>query len=398
MQVLEPSRAWMSLLIALAGTFLCAWFWTRALGKSLSVRRETRLGWVQVGGRAEERLTVSNTCSFPASRVEFHDRSTLPGFDASRRSCIAAGHFDLWTVNAACERRGTFQLGGASIRTGDPFGLFEVTIEAPQQTSILVLPRIAPLPDLAISTSGAQGDGRPRRGAQLQTIHAATVREFAPGDGMRQIHWPTTARTNKVFVRQMESAPQGNWWIALDLDERFMRGEGWDSVEEQTVTLAASLADRGLRDRFSVGLLVNGRELAWLPLNSGEGQRWEMMQALAEARPGRRTLASTLERIGSRLGRNHSLVVITACTPSDWLSGLLPLANRGIVPTVFLLDLSGYDTASSSTGSEAIFDQHGIRCHVLPRGAIRPPQPGAAEPVKWTWHTTPAGTIVPVRN
>ncbi|MFN8414098.1 MAG: hypothetical protein U0Z26_17090 [Anaerolineales bacterium] len=44
-----------------------------------------------------------------------------------------------------------------------------------------------------------------------------------------------------------------------------MFGTGWDSIEEQSVAIAASLADLGLRSRKSVGMISNGRTLAWLP-------------------------------------------------------------------------------------------------------------------------------------
>ncbi len=133
---------------------------------------------------------------------------------------------------------------------------------------------------------------------------------------MRMIHWSTTARMNKLFVRLMESTPEGDWWILLDLDKQYMLGEGWDSVEEQCVTLAASLADRGLRLRKSVGLIGNGSELIWLTPKKGEGQRWEIMQALATASPSDLDLGTVLERTHSEpsLGRRHSLIIITAST------------------------------------------------------------------------------------
>jgi uncharacterized protein (DUF58 family) len=224
------------------------------------------------------------------------------------------------------------------------------------------------------------------------------VREYAYGDSTRMIHWPTTARMNKVFVRLMESAPEGDWWILLDLDNQNMLGQGWDSVEEQSVTLAASLADRGLCSRKSVGLVSNSQELTWLPPQKGEGQRWEIMQALATAKPSKVDLGTVLERTQSSLGKHHSLIIVTASTKLDWLKTLLPLFKRGITPTVVLLDAFTYGGKVSAENVAANLEQHGIKCHVIPRGMIEAPKTSAQQHRNWRWHSTPTGEIVPIRN
>jgi uncharacterized protein (DUF58 family) len=398
LQLMEPSRAWMILLIAFTGIFVSAYLWAWSLGGSLQLRRETKLGWVQVGGQVEERVTLSNASLFPAAWIQFEDESTLPGFNASRSTSIGAGYFDQWTISAACNQRGLFYLGGAKIRTGDPFGIFDATIHAPNRTSILVLPQIATLPPLFIATSGSHGDGKPRRNAPEQTIHASSVREYAHGDSIKLIHWKTTARTNELFVRLMESAPEGNWRILLDLDKKFMSGQGWDSIEEQSVALAASLADMGLRARKSVGLLCNSKKIAWLPPKKGEGQRWEIMQALALATPGKLDLSAFLEKTHSSLGKNHSLIIITASTKPDWLKTLLPLKKRGVISTVMLMDTSAYENKIPAKNVASALEQHDIVCHIIPRGMIQRPERSSQPKVNWTWHTTPTGEVMPIGN
>jgi uncharacterized protein (DUF58 family) len=394
LQVMDPSETWTILLVGFAGTLVIAYVWARALGRDVELRRETRLRWVQVGGQIEERITLSNGFLLPAAQVEFMDQSTLPGFDASRSTSINAGYFDQWTLSATCKQRGLYYLGGAEISTGDPFGIFEVTVRDSKRTSVLVLPQIASLPELRIAPSGSQGDGQPRRNASERTIHAATVREYIHGDSMRVIHWPTTARLNKLFVRLMESTPEGDWWILLDLDKQYMLGEGWDSVEEQCVTLAASLADRGLHLRKSVGLIGNSRELIWLTPQKGEGQRWGIMQALATASPSDLDLGSVLERAHSSLGRQHSLIIITASTKLDWTKTLLPVTKHNSVPTVMLLDLAPYGEASAEQAA-AFLEERGVICHVIPQGIMELPKTETL-PAKGTWQTTPTGDLIPL--
>jgi uncharacterized protein (DUF58 family) len=398
LQLMEPSRAWMILLVAFAGVFVSAYVWTRALEKNLELRRETKLGWALIGGKVEERITLSNASTFPAAWIEFEDESTLPDFNASRSTSIGAGHFDQWTVNAICSQRGLFYLGGATMRAGDPFGVFEALIPASKRASILVLPQVAQLPALLIAPAGSYGDGKPRRNAFEQTLHAATVREYHHGDSPRLIHWKTTARTNELFVRLMESAPEGNWWILLDLDQKFMFGKGWDSIEEQSVALAASLADLGLRARKSVGLVGNCEKAVWLAPQKGAGQRWEILHALALVKPYVLSLDKFFDKVHPLLGRNHRLIVITASTKPDWLKTLLPLKKRGVTPTVMLMDASSFGNETSPKNIISALAQHEIISHVIPRGMIQRPERSAQTKVNWTWRATPTGEVVPVGN
>ncbi|MBK9603491.1 MAG: DUF58 domain-containing protein [Anaerolineales bacterium] len=398
LQLVQPSRTWMFLFTAFSGILISAYLWARSLGESLQLRRETRLGWIQVGGQIEERITLSNTSVLPAAWIQFEDHSTLPGFNASRSTSISAGFFDQWNVTAACKQRGLFYLGDANILTGDPFGIFDVTIHASERTSILVLPQVVTLPEISIVPSGSFGDGQPRRNAPEQTIHASTVREYVHGDSVRMIHWPTTARTNKVFVRLMESAPEGDWWILLDLDKNNLFGEGWDSIEEQSVVLAASLASKGLRNRKAVGLITNSKDAAWIHPQKGEGQRWEILQSLALSQPGELGLDKTLERIQSSLGRHHSLIIVTASTKTDWLKTLLPLVKRGIVPTVLLLDASTFGGKESPALVAANLEGRGIKYHIIPRGMLEAPKTLSHQQGGWKWRSTPTGEIMPIRS
>ena len=398
LQLTESSQVWMILLVGFGGMFITAYLWARTLGRNIDLRRENNLGWVQVGGQIEERFTLFNNSSIPAPWIRLTDRSTLPEFNASRSGGIDARFFDRWTASAICKQRGIYYLGDAIIQTGDPFGIFDVTIHASQRTPILVLPQIAALPDLKIEPAGSFGDQRPRRNTPEQSIHASSVREYSYGDSMRLIHWPTTARTNKVFVRLLESAPEGDWWILLDLDRECMFGAGWDGVEEQSVVLAASLADTALRSRKSVGLISNGSELAWLTPQKGEGQRWEIMQALGMAKPGSLGLNTILERSQSSFGRQHSLIVITASTNLDWLKTLLPLAHRGVAPTVILLDTSALGRESSAENTASILRQRSIACRVIPSGAIELPKTQPQPYGQWRWRALPSGQIVFVQS
>jgi uncharacterized protein (DUF58 family) len=398
LQLLEPSRAWMVLLAAFGGTWLLAFIWVHSLGRHLHLRRERHIGWVQAGGQIEERFTVSNHSFFPALWLELRDRSTLPGYNIDTTLSVRGGEFKQWDSAGSCDQRGLYYLGDADLVSGDPFGIYEVTVHDSARTSLIVLPQIARISPLEISRAGAYGEGKPRPNALHQTISASGVREYQPEDSMRLIHWPTTARTNKTFVKLMENAPDANWWILLDLDTRAMLGSGWESTEEQSVSLAASLADFGLRARRAVGLISNSSTLTWLAPNKGEGQRWEILHALALARPTYTRLSTLLERANMELGRNHSLVIITSSLDLAWMKSVASMQARGVIPTVLLLDAATFGVGPSAQSTAALIQQRGVTCHIIPRGFVPPPEKQPEKKQSWTWRQTADGHTVPVQS
>ena len=83
MQIIDPSRVWVILLIGIGGAWLVCWWWARGLARSLQFEREMRFGWAQVGDRLEERFTLINRFPLPATWVTLQDHSDLPDHYAS---------------------------------------------------------------------------------------------------------------------------------------------------------------------------------------------------------------------------------------------------------------------------------------------------------------------------
>src|SRR6202011_6346134 len=101
-----------------------------------------------------------------------------------------------------------------------------------------------------------------------------------PGDAFNRIHWPTTARTTRLMVREFELDPTADVWIVLDLDIDAQAGSGVESTEEYAVTAAASLARHLLDQGRAVGLVS---QTASLPGHRGPRQVERILEVLALA-------------------------------------------------------------------------------------------------------------------
>jgi len=393
--LIAPYRGWRVLYVGLGGALIWGYLWARSLARGMDLTREMRFGWAQVGDRLVERFTLRNDGWAPGIWVEVDDQSTLPEYYASRGTGIPGRDSLRWHTEAVCNRRGLFVLGPTHLRTGDPFGLYSVALTYPSALPLLVLPPIVPLPDIQISPGGRSGDGRPRPNTIDRTVSVSTVREYAPGDSRRWIHWRTTARRDDLYVRLFDGTPSGDWWILLDMDADVQLGEEEDATDEHGIILAASLADQGIRLRHSVGLAAHSDELVWLPPEQGEGRRWEILRSLALISRGKRPLAEVISRLQPSLSQHTSIVIITPSTSTDWVESLVPLLRRGAVPTILLLDPASFGGAGDMAQVESALmglnvAHYRITKDILDRPEIRPGRQG-----RWGWRVLGTGRAVP---
>ncbi len=398
MSLIDSYRGWRILLIGLGGTWLVSYLWARSLAHNLHLKREMRFGWVQVGDHLDDRFTLTNGGWAPGLWVEVMDHSTLPDRQMNWVTGVEPYSETSWGTQRVCTRRGLFTLGPTSLGSGDPFGIYSVHLDHPAWTSLLVTPPVVPLPSIEVAPGGRAGQGRPRANALERIVSAAGVRQHMPGDSLRGVHWPTSARRAQLYVRQFEGTPASDWWIFLDLERRVQVCQGSAATEEHAIILAASLADRGLRSQLAVGLVAHGTDLVWLPPQNGDGQRWEILRALALVSTGSRSLAELLTHVQPRLGQEASLVIITPNVCGDWIQALYPLLWRGTVPTVLLLNpvtFGGHEDAQYTFDQLAAL---GVARYLIPRELLDRPEARPGRQGHWQWHTSAIGRAIPIHQ
>jgi uncharacterized protein (DUF58 family) len=397
MQLTYPYKGWMLMLVGLGGVWLVGFLWARSLARGLSLIREMRFGWAHVGDRLEERFTLLHTGYLPALWIEVEDHTTMPDYNVSRVTGINSQSENRWVTQGVCTRRGVFVLGPTTLHTGDPFGLYKVTLHQPNSAALTVTPPIVPLPTIEVAPGGQVGEGRSRPNAFERTVSATGVRGYVPGDSLSRIHWPTSARKGDLHIRLFDSTPAGNWWIFLDLDEQTQVGQDEDSTTEHSIILTASLADQGLRQGRAVGLVTHGQELVWLPPQVGDGQRHKMLRELAVIQPGSRSLAELLTRSQTILQQITSLVIITAASDQrPWVEALLPFLKRGSVATVLLLDPIAFGGMDEIKGTQALLNQVRVKYTVITPDLLNQPENQPGQQGQWDWHISPSGRAIAV--
>lgn len=395
MYFIDSYRGWSILLIGFGGAWLISYLWAKGLSQGLHLTREMRFGWAQVGDHLEERFTLVNRSRFPALWVEILDETNMPNYWANQVRGIDQNSESRWYVRSVCTQRGLYVFGPTSVRTRDPLGFYTVTLYDPTSTTMMVMPPVVTLPSIEVAPGGRAGEGTIRVNAPERTVSSASVRNYIPGDSLRWIHWPTSARRNDLFVRVFEGAPAGDWWIILDLDESCQVGAGQASTAEHGIILAASLANLGMRAGRSVGLITFGEELVWLAPNMSDDHNWQILRSLALIEPGKCSLSDLLKLAQPSLGQNTSLIVITPSVEGKWIESLIAIRHQQVVPTILLFDpLSFGGTVPVQTLTDQL-SRLGIVHDVISKDLLDHGETHPGREGHWEWRVTPLGRAVP---
>jgi uncharacterized protein (DUF58 family) len=339
-----------------------ATLWARWSLRRLSYERILPEDHVFPGERIDLRLRMTNDKPLPLAWVEATERfapGLTPIDDPHYRSggtSSSAGLLD-WRTSARghervsrtssleAEDRGTYDIGGTRLRSGDPLGLFTSERLDEQRTRVTVYPRTVPI-DLALPAIRPYGEDAGGSRLFEDPSRIVGVRDYRPGDSMRRIDWKATARLGAMQSRVYDPSSSRHLLLCLNTQTTDPMWAGVvTELLERSITVAASIARDAYESRYSVGLLANSsfpdadRSIRIPPGRRAE-QFIRILEALAVVTPYvLEPLAAMLDREEHRLVAGTTIVLVTAIMTEELASTVLRLRRRG--HAVVVLSTSG---------------------------------------------------------
>lgn len=187
--------------------------------------------------------------------------------------------------------RGAYDLGSASLTAGDILGLFQSNREQSMRVPVLVYPRLLDERDVPAPLSRLMGEMVSRRQLLSDPFLVRGIRPYQPGDPVRDIHWPATARTGETQVRVHDHTAQTKLLVVLNVQRK--DGQWGDHLMEyeqgeieHEISMAATLCIQALRAGLAAGFAANmplGEEKSCTVLlpSGGAAREEELLTAFA---------------------------------------------------------------------------------------------------------------------
>ncbi len=158
-------------------------------------------------------------------------------------------------------RRGAYSVSSSALTAGDVTGMCRIMKEQACRADILVWPKLIPDRDLPPLLLGSIGQWRLAHPLSEDPFLIRGLREYQPGDPVRAIHWPTTAKTGRVHIALHDPSSGTRLLVLLNGQKTETQWSELMDYEQEAVergiSLAASLCLYALRQGCASGFASN---------------------------------------------------------------------------------------------------------------------------------------------
>lgn len=247
--------------------------------------------------------------------------------------------------------RGRYPVEAAVATIDDPFGLARAEVALSPGGSLLVYPRLVALDGL-FSESGARAqDGRRLLLRRPSGFDLHSVREYARGESLRKVHWPTTARRGQLMVKELEDAPRDEIAVVLDAQAGTAAGESFDAQVRAAGSILRAHAASGRR----AVLAINSAARPAQRVSSLEGDWLAALGLLAGAEPdGTRPVVELLAQESGPAARAAETVVVTGRVSGALAAKLVQRGMAGRAVSLVWVDPASFAERPAAFESELL--------------------------------------------
>ncbi|MCH8971223.1 MAG: DUF58 domain-containing protein [Acidobacteria bacterium] len=213
-----------------------------------------RLGSTTVhnGDTTTVTLVLRNRRRRPLRHLSIHDEVESLGMAVFEIAKLMGDETASATYRVTCRPRGVYRVGPARATTSDPLRLAELSAPDGPIDRLVVYPTVEELTGFPVirGRDPAMSASRPEH-SQRGGEDFYTLREYQRGDDMRRVHWPSSAKTDELMIRQLETPWQSRALVLLDV-----RPSVYESADafEMAVSGAASVVTHLVKSGFDADL------------------------------------------------------------------------------------------------------------------------------------------------
>lgn len=243
-----------------------------------------------------------------------------------------------------CYKRGLWTLGPITIVSQDALGFFKMKKMLNAFSDILVYPslfRIFAFPALASGSVSWMGVETAKISGDSHEFFG--IREYQRGDAMSRIHWPSTAKHNKLIVKQFEKNAIQQATVVLDLNKKADVGTGKETTLEYSIKILGSISRYLLNEGVFLQMMGYGEKPTILPFGKGESHMYKILEYLARVRAdGELTFSQALEEASLLTPHRSTLIVSILDNDMEALTSLIQFKVNEVKLIVIVLSTSTF--------------------------------------------------------
>ncbi|MGH3971291.1 MAG: DUF58 domain-containing protein, partial [Mycobacterium sp.] len=163
-------------------------------------------------------------------------------------------------------------------------------------------------------------------------VEFADIRAYVPGDQLRAINWPVSARRGSLHVTERLTDRAADVVVLID---RYPQPAGpATEATERTVRGAAQVVQTALRSGDRAGIVaLGGRRPRWLGADIGQRQFYRVLDTVLGAGGGQQVFETTTGTLAPRAAVPPGAIVVAFSTllDTEFALALIDLRKRGHV-------------------------------------------------------------------
>ncbi|MEG1256137.1 DUF58 domain-containing protein [Clostridium sp.] len=240
--------------------------------RNLKVNRELERDRVTVGEEFTITTKVENNKKMPVLFLIIEERipaglrfvgnvnSYKEGNDTWHICKYSMGKFQRKTriYTLIGDKRGAYIIKSMNILIGDVLGMNIEKKEIDNYIEVLVYPKIKSIGDFKFDVTNFLGNNTVRRWIHKDPLYIKGIREYNVEDRMKDIHWKTSLKANKLMVKDYDYTSEQQMVIILNTQ---CGDPCWNCINEEiiekSIDIAVALAARATKESIPTGIWSN---------------------------------------------------------------------------------------------------------------------------------------------
>ena len=155
-------------------------------------------------------------------------------------------------------KRGVYFINDMDLTIGDIFGIVTNEKSIKDRKEVVVYPEIRESDEFKFKDKNIMGENIVKRWIHTDPIFIKGIREYAPQDRMKDIHWNATMKQNRLMVKEYDYSSDKEMMIILSVQcHKECFSHIYSDCIDNGINVAVAVANQCIQEGIPVGMWTN---------------------------------------------------------------------------------------------------------------------------------------------